>query len=107
MDYDRRIKQHQILLKGRKHQNALMQKDYDEYGKDSFTYTMLEKVDRSDAVRDERGRLMSFDALREKQTMIQYRSYLPEFGYNYKDNYFYGSTEAARRKLRIQRGKTA
>ena len=103
-DYDRRIQQHQVLLKNGKHYNALMQADYNTYGKSSFTYTLLEKVVRSDPVRDERGKLMCFDALREKETMKQYKSYLPEFGYNCKDNYFCGRLNAEKRNAILLKG---
>lgn len=82
---ERRHKHHLFMLRAKKHVIEEMQADFDKYGESSFVFTVLETVKREPV----NGQALFSDALREKQTMLEYRSYLPEFGYNYKDRYFY------------------
>lgn len=82
---EKRHKHHLFMLRARKHVIEEMQADFDKYGESSFVFTVLESVNRKPVD----GKAHYTDAEREKQTMLEYRSYLPQFGYNYKDRYFY------------------
>lgn len=92
---ERRHKHHLFMLRAKKHVIEEMQADFDKYGESSFVFTVLETVKREPV----NGQALFSDALREKQTMLEYRSYLPEFGYNYKDRYFYMTRNGVTRCL--------
>lgn len=83
-----RKKNHMNSLRRGKHPIALMQADYERYGADAFVFTVIEKLERV-CTRDENGSWHCTDSSREKELMIQFKSFLPEHGYNYKDVYFY------------------
>ena len=83
-----RKKTHITSLRCGKHPVALLQADYDRYGEAAFVFTVLEEVDRQ-SVGSKNGSPQYADSLREKELMIQYKSYLPEYGYNYNDHYFH------------------
>lgn len=92
---EKRHKQHLFMLKARKHVIEEMQTDFDKYGESSFVFTVLESVNRQPISE----KAIYTDAEREKQIMLEYRSYLPEFGYNYKDRYFYYTRNGVTRCL--------
>lgn len=83
-----RKRTHLYTLRKGKHPVEQMQSDFDKYGEDAFVFTVLEEVKR-EAILCEDGQWRFMDSLREKETMLQYKSFLPEFGYNYKDQYFH------------------
>lgn len=92
---EKRHKQHLFMLNARKHVIEEMQADFDKYGESSFVFTVLESVNRQPISE----KAIYTDAEREKQIMLEYRSYLPEFGYNYKDRYFYYTRNGVTRCL--------
>lgn len=92
-----RKQNHFQMLKQGKHCVALMQEDYNKYGKSAFKFTVLEVVNRQAIVISPNYHKFT-DAVREKELMVQYKSYLPEFGYNYRDQYFDHPFSKARRR---------
>lgn len=88
---------HMSLLHCGKHHVELMQSDYDKYGADAFVFTVLESVERVGHI-NKHGRMEFSDSQREKELMIQFKTFLPEYGYNYKDPHFQG---ARRRKKEV------
>lgn len=85
--YEGRIRSHMSLLRCHKHRNALMQSDFDAYGESAFVFEILDVVER-EAVKDTDGKIRFTDCIRERERMIQYQTYDPGHGYNYKDRYF-------------------
>lgn len=82
---ENRERTHMAALRHKHHHIELMQSDYDKYGEQNFAFSILESVDRKPC----RNGTDSFtDAAREKEIMMEYQSYVPERGYNYKDPYF-------------------
>lgn len=79
---------HMSQLRCSRHSSKLMQADYEQYGADAFVFTVLEKVERY-GITNKKGALQYTDSLREKELMLQYKSNLPEYGYNYNDHYFH------------------
>ena len=51
-------------------------------------FTVLETAERH-CIDNKKGALQYTDSLREKELMLQYKSNLPEYGYNYNDHYFH------------------
>lgn len=82
-----RREQHFSSLKSGKHPVKLMQSDYNKYGEESFDFAVLEIVERK-PVEIDLNQTRYTDSLREKELMEQYKSYLPEQGYNYGDANF-------------------
>ena len=68
-----RFRQHWRALHYRRHDNELMQKDCDDYGLDSFTFSVIDEV----ASYAERGK--------EHEWMRRFNSTNPELGYNYNE----------------------
>lgn len=68
-----RIEKHFSLLRNGKHDNELMQEDYEKYGNDYTTY-ILEVV------------LDGTETRRERHWMQYFNTHNPEYGYNYKDS---------------------
>ena len=64
-----------------------MQSDFDAYGESAFVFEILDVVER-EAVKDTDGKIRFTDCIRERERMIQYQTYDPGHGYNYKDRYF-------------------
>ena len=83
-----RMKKHRNDLRRGKHHVSLMQKDFDLYGEQSFSFEVIDRVERVAIPHGKRGFHYS-DSLKEKEYMNRFKSYLPEYGYNYKDNYFH------------------
>lgn len=69
---EHRWHQHLVELRGNRHDNGLMQNDYNRYGEESFKFAVLEKVSFS-------------ERSREKEFMRFFDSYNPNKGYNYLD----------------------
>ncbi len=69
-----RIRQHYNRLKCGKHNSDDLQSDFDLYGEDAFSFTLLCR---------EKG------LGKEKEMQKKYKSYLPEYGYNTKDPSWY------------------
>jgi hypothetical protein len=46
--YERREKEHKIELKGGRHPNSLLQKDYDKYGADAFEFSIIKEIKKED-----------------------------------------------------------
>lgn len=84
----RRKKNHLNALRGGRHPVKLMQDDFNQYGEDAFVFTVLETAERH-CIDNKKGALQYADSLREKELMLQYKSNLPEYGYNYNDHYFH------------------
>ena len=82
-----RKEQHFSSLRNGKHPVKLMQSDYNKYGEEGFDFAVLEIVERK-PVEIDLNQTRYTDSLREKELMEQYKSYLPEQGYNYGDAYF-------------------
>lgn len=57
-DYNKRIRQHKVDLKGGKHKNQRMQHCYDKYGENSFIYELILKADENTNLIDEEQRLL-------------------------------------------------
>lgn len=57
-NYEKRINQHKIDLKGGKHKNQRMQHCYDKYGPDSFVYELIERADAETDLIAEEQRLL-------------------------------------------------
>lgn len=70
---EHRWEQHLTELRGNRHNNTLMQNDFNSYGEENFKFAVLEKVDFS-------------ERSREKEFMKFFDSYNPNKGYNYLDN---------------------
>ena len=85
---ERRIKQHFWCLRRGIHYIPLLQSDFDAYGETAFTYSVLCEASKWE-IRCEDGVRRPASSACEKAMMEKYKSYLPEFGYNYKDQYFY------------------
>ena len=65
--------QHMRALYYNNHTNELMQQDFNEYGVDSFTFSVIDEVRTYDEMH------------KEHDWMYRLKSYLPEFGYNTKE----------------------
>jgi hypothetical protein len=46
--YDARENEHKRRLKGGRHENSLLQKDYDKYGADAFEFAMVKEINKED-----------------------------------------------------------
>lgn len=88
MNFEGRIKRHLWSLKSGKHKVPLMQSDFDKYGESAFTACVLKKASPWGIVCGDEV-MRSECSVCEKAAMEKYKSYLPEYGYNYRDPYFY------------------
>lgn len=69
-----RFGEHIEELKNNRHRIELMQEDFNLYGIDSFTYEIIGEDN------------LGFNFERKMQEL--FKTYLPEYGYNYKDQNF-------------------
>ena len=88
INFDGRIKCHIQQLRRHKHRVKLMQEDFDRYGELAFVPSVIKKAPER-CVQCADGMPRRISSIEEKEMMLRYKSYLPEFGYNYKDQYFY------------------
>ena len=72
-----RWKNHLNRLRNGIHPVKLLQEDYRKYGEAAFDCSVICTVEQTQ------------DSEEEKRQMAIHKSYLPEYGYNYRDNYFY------------------
>ena len=75
-EVDKRINYHLTLLRSHSHPIEEMQKDFDEYG-ECFSISKIDEIRGED------------EKHKEYEWMEEYKSYLREKGYNYKDNVFH------------------
>lgn len=68
-----RFKQHMSGLRHHRHNNKNLQKDYDEYGEEQFSYEVVDEKHEP------------FHQTEERSWMIKLQTYDERFGYNYKD----------------------
>lgn len=70
---EKRLQMHMSALKGNRHDNELMQADFNEYGESSFDFEIVEERES-----------LSRSGL-EGAWMLKLKTYDKEYGYNYKD----------------------
>lgn len=75
-----RARMHLGALKGNRHKIEDMQKDFNQYGEESFTFEVLEQCTRYRKHLED-----CIDGNRERHYMHCYKSYMREYGYNYKE----------------------
>ena len=76
---EKRFQIHMSALRGRRHDNELMQADFDMYGESSFEMEIVEERDT-----------LNRSGL-EGAWMLKLRTYDKEFGYNYKDPFVWSN----------------
>lgn len=69
-----RFSHHMAALFYHNHTNELMQKDCDDFGLDSFTFSVIDEIDCYE------------DRVKEHEWMRRFNSTDPNVGYNYKEN---------------------
>lgn len=70
-----RIREHYIALRNGKHKQKGFQEDFDRYGENAFTFEILGED--------------NFGLNVEKRMQKIFKTYLPEYGYNTKDQNWY------------------
>lgn len=88
IDFEQRILNHYYRLKAGKHNVPLMQEDFDKYGWSAFVASIIAHASPW-CITCEDGVARKQSSICEKSMMEQYKSYLPEHGYNYQDVYFH------------------
>lgn len=68
-----RCRQHMTALYYHRHENELMQSDYDKYGLDSFTFSVI------DVIAENTG------YYKEHEWMRRFNTTDPDFGYNFRE----------------------
>lgn len=79
LNIQERFLQHWRALYYHRHKNELMQKDCNDFGLDSFTFSVIEKI-----VSPSEKRINS--STKEHEWMRRFNSTDPRFGYNYNEN---------------------
>ena len=87
----RRTAHYSALIHGR-HINKVMQEDANKYGIECFLFEVIEKTEGIAICHG------FANDTRERYWMMKYKSYLPEYGYNFNDSYFTASERAKRKK---------
>jgi len=80
-----RWKNHLNQLRAGIHPVKLLQEDYRNYGEAAFDFSVICTVEQT--LNQSTGN--NKDSEEEKRQMAIRKSYLPEYGYNYRDKYFY------------------
>ena len=73
-----RAKSHVWALRSNRHKNEIMQNDFNKYGEKEFTFKIIETSEHESG--NKNGK--------EKAWMKHYKTYNPNYGYNYKDPAF-------------------
>ena len=93
-EHQKRPRSHLNALRGGRHHIKLMQHDFDTFGEDSFSFTIIQGGDLSFnyECRTTNEKLRcgrpAYDAESEKEWMVRLRTGDPHFGYNYLDPIF-------------------